>query len=221
MMDTLTSCEADTTRDSTRHVGPFTNVKGEASLFRGKFSCSVQLSGGRLGTLMKFAGIATALCALLLVSACARQDQNTYRYDEVGKTSAVSFGTVVAMRQVDIIGKNTGIGGLAGAGAGGAIGSQIGSGAGNTGAIVGGLVIGAVAGALAEQAMADRVGIEYTVTLESGVSLTVVQDMAKGAPMPGPGDRVMVQNTGGFQRVLPASHLPTEIKRPQGIKVVD
>ena len=31
----------------------------------------------------------------------------------------------------------------------------------------------------------------------------------------------IVQNTGGYQRVLPASNLPTEVKRPKGIKVVD
>ena len=36
-----------------------------------------------------------------------------------------------------------------------------------------------------------------------------------------PGERVMVQNSGGYQRVLPASGLPTAVKRPQGIKVID
>ncbi len=31
----------------------------------------------------------------------------------------------------------------------------------------------------------------------------------------------MIQTSGSYQRVLPAEHLPTEIKRPQGIKLVD
>ena len=33
-----------------------------------------------------------------------------------------------------------------------------------------------------------------------------------------PGDRVMVQASGLYQRVLPASNLPTEIDRPKGIE---
>lgn len=161
------------------------------------------------------------LAAALLLGCAARQSQNVYRHDEVGKTSAVSFGTIVASRQVDITGENSGAGAVVGAAAGAGAGSYIGSGSGEVWAVGAGLVIGALAGAAAEQAMNDRVGIEYVVTLESGVTLTLVQEIAKGEAMLAPGDRVIVQNTGGYQRVLPASHLPTEINRPQGIKVVD
>lgn len=169
----------------------------------------------------KVAILASALVVALMITGCARQSQNTYRYDEVGRTSAVTFGTVVAVRPVDIIGQNTGLGAGLGATAGAGVGSQIGQGTGNAWAILGGVIIGAVAGAAAEQAISDRTGVEYTVTLESGVTLTVVQETPEGERILGVGERVIVQNSGGYQRVLPAAHLPTEIHRPQGIKVID
>ena len=116
---------------------------------------------------MRRAGAIILLIAVLgALSGCEHPNQNTYRYDEVGKSSAVSFGTVLAIREVNIIGKNTGAGAVAGAAAGAGAGSYLGSGSGNAWAIGGGLLVGAVAGALAEQAMADRKGIEYTVILE-------------------------------------------------------
>lgn len=160
------------------------------------------------------------LCILGL-GACQRPGQNVYSYSEVGKASLVNFGTVVAVRDVDVQGKNTGAGALAGAAGGGIAGSQIGSGGGNAAATLAGVVIGGVAGAVAEQAMANRKAVEYTVTLETGATITVVQDHNEGERVIKPGDRVMVQVSGGTQRVLPADQLPTQIKRPQGIKVVD
>lgn len=167
--------------------------------------------------------IASFCAALLLfgLTACQHPSQNAYRYDEVGKSSAVSFGTVLAVRQIDIIGQNTGAGAVIGGAAGAGAGSAIGSGSGNNWAIGAGLVAGAIAGALAEQAMADRKGVEYTVILESGVTLTVAQEAPKDERILQAGERVIVQNSGGYQRVLPAANLPTEVKRPQGIKVVD
>lgn len=168
--------------------------------------------------------LSSALCAFIVIAlaSCAqRQSQSVYNYDEVGKSSAVSFGTVVSSRQVDITGKNTGTGALIGAGAGAGAGSYAGGGSGEIWAVAGGALAGAIVGGLAEQAMADRVGIEYVVVLESGVTMTIVQDMAKTDVAFQPGVRVIVQNTGGYQRVLPAANLPTEIARPQGIKVVD
>lgn len=165
--------------------------------------------------------IASLLMLALPLAGCAHKSQNTYGYEEVGKSSAVSFGTVINVREIDITGQNTGLGAAGGA-VGGAIGgSTLGSGASNAAAIVGLAVAGAVAGAVVEQAMADRKGVEYTITLESGVTLTIPQETPQGERIMQPGERVIVQNSGGYQRVLPASQLPTEIARPKGIKVVD
>lgn len=83
------------------------------------------------------------------------------------------------------------------------------------------MVIGGIVGALAEQAAANRKALEYTVTLETGATVTVVQDHDEGERVLQPGERVMLQVTGGTQRVLAADNLPTELKRPTGIKVID
>lgn len=170
----------------------------------------------------RWAAMTVALLAVVILAGCAqRQSQNVYKYDEVGKASAVTFGTVVSSREVDITGKNTGTGALVGAVAGAGAGSYVGSGSGSAWAAGAGLLAGALIGAAAEQAMADRTGVEYVVLLESGVVLTVVQDIGKQEGRLPDGLRVMVQNTGGYQRVLPAEHLPTEMSRPKGIKVID
>lgn len=173
-------------------------------------------------TASKGAVVAAILLAALGVTGCAqRQSQNVYKYDEVGKATAVTFGTIVSSREVDITGENTGTGALVGAAVGAGAGSYAGSGSGTAWAVGAGLLAGAVAGAVAEQAMADRTGVEYVVMLQSGVVLTVVQDIGKEEARLADGMRVMVQNTGGYQRVLPAEHLPTQMNRPQGIELVD
>lgn len=166
--------------------------------------------------------VAATIGALALAGCAKPPSQNVYRYDEVGKTVAVSFGTIVSAREVDITGRNTGGGAVVGGTAGAIAGSQVGQGFAGP-ALVGlaGAVVGAAVGAAIEQAAADRKGLEYVVVLESGVAMTVVQDVGKDDAILKPGDRVIVQNSGGYQRVLPAAGLPTEIERPQGIKVVD
>ena len=172
---------------------------------------------------MKWLGMAMLGIVMAFgVAGCAkRPSQNVYNYDEVGKSSAVSFGTVVSRREIDITGKNTGTGALIGGAAGAGAGSYIGSGDGTAWAVAGGALAGAVIGAIAEQSAADRKGVEYVVVLESGVTLTIAQDVGEKDVLLNPGDRVIVQNSGGYQRVLPAANLPTQIERPKGIKIVD
>ena len=165
-------------------------------------------------------GATVALIAALL-SGCVASGQNRYNYDEVGRSTVVQFGTVVAVREIDITGKNTGAGAVVGGAAGGIAGYQLGRGSGNAAATLAGVVVGAVAGAVAEQALADRTGLEYTVVLENGKTITIAQEKQKEDRIFAPGERVMVQAGGTYQRVLPADHLPTEIARPKGIKVTD
>ena len=168
-------------------------------------------------------GMAVAILGTMTLSlgACASQSQNRYSYRDVGQATSVEFGTVMATRPVDIQGQNTGAGGVVGATAGGLAMSNVGQGSGNLAAILGGALVGAVAGAVAEQAISDRTGIEYVVTLANGRTITIVQEQAANEPVFAPGHRVMVQTNGTYQRVLSADHLPTETSRPKGIKVVD
>lgn len=190
---------------------------------------------------MKNQKIIAALLLALTLGACANTSQNTYNAAEVGKATTVTFGTILGARQVDIKGENTGLGAIGGAAVGAGVGTEFGQGTGNAWATGLGAVAGLAAGALAEQELADRKGIEYTLTLESGETLTIVQEQAPTDRVFSAGERVMVQSNcpamtekarndmettwlarcDGYQRILPASHLPDTIKRPKGVKVVD
>lgn len=161
------------------------------------------------------------LIGLLFLSACTTPSQNVYDYREAGRSVIVEFGTVVDVRPIKIKGQNTGVGAGTGAVAGGIAGSQIGQGDGQIAGAAAGILVGAIAGSAAEQAMQDSEGREMTIVTEKGKVLTIAQYFKKDEPIIQKGERVMVQTSGSYQRVLPADHLPTEIKRPKGIKVVD
>jgi outer membrane lipoprotein SlyB len=156
-----------------------------------------------------------------LLVACSSPGQNVYDFKEAGQSVIVHFGTVLDKQPITIKGPNSGVGALTGGAAGAGVGSQIGSGDGTVAAVIGGVVVGAVAGAVAEQAIQNKEGYVYTITTEQGKTMTVPQYYHDDEPVIKVGDRVMIQTSGSYQRVLPASHLPTEIKRPKGIKVVD
>jgi outer membrane lipoprotein SlyB len=157
------------------------------------------------------------LTFVLLIAGCNFSTQTRYNYEEVGKIQVVNFGTVVAIRDIDIIAQTSPAGGIVG-GVGGAIGgSKIGSGTGSIAGGVAGAVAGAVVGSALEQAIRNRGGVEYTVTLQNGKTLTVAQNVSPKDTIHKIGDRVMVQINGKYQRVLPANNLPTEIEKPKGI----
>ena len=161
------------------------------------------------------------LSCILLLNACETPSQNVYDYREAGRSVIVEFGTVVDVRPIKIKGQNTGVGAGAGAIAGGTLGSQVGGGDGQIAGAAVGIIAGAVAGAIAEQQLQDRSGREFTVVTEKGKTITIAQYFKKDEPIIQNGERVMVQTSGSYQRILPAEHLPTEIKRPKGIKIVE
>jgi len=170
---------------------------------------------------MKKTIIALSFGALLLTGCAASQGQNQYKYNEVGQSTIVEFATIIDVREVGITGRNTGggamVGGLAGAGAG----SYAGGGSGQAWTTIGGAILGGIAGAAIEQEAADKKGIEYTLVTEGGKPMTIVQNQNAGDKTLSKGERVIVQTTGTYQRVLPAGHLPEAIKRPKGIKIID
>ena len=165
------------------------------------------------------------LMLIALISLCAacapRNSLNQYSEGDVGISTWVEFGTVVHVRKVRIKGEQSGTGGTIGGISGAAIGSSIGSGKGNVGAMLGGAALGVAAGMVAEGLVKDRDGYEYTVTKENGATITLAQNLNEGEQVLTVGQRVMVQSSGSYQRAIPAEALPTSIKRPKGIKVVD
>ncbi len=163
--------------------------------------------------------IVFAAALSLIVSGCNTPSQNVYDFKEAGQSVLVEFGTVVDVQPIKIKGPNSGAGAVTGGVAGATIGS--GNGNGSLAGAVGGAVIGAVAGGVAEQALMDKTGRVFTVVLQSGKVVTVPQYFKKDEPIIKLSQRVIVQTSGSYQRVLPADHLPEQIKRPKGIKVID
>jgi outer membrane lipoprotein SlyB len=167
------------------------------------------------GKMVKTAGL---MALLTLLVGCAYSTQTRYNYAEVGQFQVVEFGAVVAVRDIDIVGESSSSGGIIGGVAGGVAGGNVGKASGALAAGVAGAVIGANALSALEQAIRNRGGVEYTVTLRNGKTLTVAQNVSGKDVIHRVGDRVMVQINGQYQRVLPANSLPTEIKRPKGIE---
>jgi outer membrane lipoprotein SlyB len=161
--------------------------------------------------------VVAAVAAVLMLSGCAHPDQNTYNAKDVGQPTTVEFGTVLQSRKIDIIGENTGVGAGVGAAGGGLLGAA-GSG-GSVGWTLGSALLGGVAGAVGEQAMNDRTGVEYTITLKNKKTIVVAQNQGKNDQIFGSGAHVMVQTRGSYQRVLSAENLPDVIEKPKSVHI--
>ena len=155
---------------------------------------------------------------LFLLPSCNFSTQTRYNYSEVGKIQVVNYGTVIGVRDIDIISDTSSAGGLMGGIGGGVGGTSVGSGSGAIVAGAAGAIGGVLVGSALEQAIRNRGGVEYTVVLRNGKTLTVAQNISEKDVLLKKGDRVIVQINGEYQRVLPANDLPTEIEQPKGIK---
>lgn len=162
------------------------------------------------------------LIAIPFIVACQPiHKQNRFNYSEVGKNVDVEFARVVSVKEVDVQGRNTGIGSAAGMAVGSAAGYQFGNGNGQLGAMIAGMVIGGIAGNIAEQEAQNQKGFQYIVVNEKKQTKRIVQNQSPEDKVFKKGDRVIIETSGEYQRVLPTDDLPAEIKRPKGIKVVD
>ncbi|MEO0034028.1 MAG: hypothetical protein RLZZ501_51 [Pseudomonadota bacterium] len=168
---------------------------------------------------MRIRLLAPAVLASLLLAGCGVPTQNRYSYQDVGKLTPVEFGTVLAKREIRIQGENTGVGALLGGGTQSMVGAQFGEGAGSVASSLSGAVTGIASGSLTEQLLANRDGLEYLITLSSGKTVTVVQNIDDDDRPIEVGDRVMVQTSGHYQRVLPAKDLPETVVKPKGIEL--
>lgn len=141
-----------------------------------------------------------ALAAVVGVMGCASGlGGGTYSREEARRTIVVQYGTVEAVRPVQLEGTKTAIGPGAGAVVGGIAGSGVGGGRGQGIATVLGAVAGGLAGAAIEEGSTRKPGVEVTVRLESGQVLAVVQE-DDGAIFR-PGESVRVLRDSGTTRV--------------------
>ena len=104
------------------------------------------------------------------------QSGQVYSSGQAQKSLSVYYGTIIELRQVTIQDKTSGGGAVLGGVAGGVIGSTIGSGRGRTLAAVGGALAGMVAGNAIENQAGTKPAIEFTIELDNGRMMAVVQE---------------------------------------------
>ena len=174
-------------------------------------------------------GVVALGVAALAACSSPKVSDSLYRDSEVGTSKRVVRCRVLETREVAIRGddapeKGEAVGAIVGGIVGAILGSQIGKGAGQELAVQTGVTVGAVAGGGAGRQAADKLserpGIEYSIILDDGEELTLVQDLLESDRIVQPGEtcRLQIENT-GMNRVLPAEHLPEQINAPKATTV--
>lgn len=146
--------------------------------------------------------IAILLSASFILAGCAsEQGGDVYSRDQVRQVQHFKVGTVESVHKVRIEGTKSPVGTTAGTIVGGIAGS--GAAEGKTGqvAAVLGAVVGGIAGAAAEEAYTRENGFEYSIKLEDGNYISVVQAASKDEDIKA-GDKVRVIESDGVTRVV-------------------
>lgn len=138
----------------------------------------------------RFLTLAAALALVVAVPACAPSNTgSTVTASGMGIAAAVSHGTIVSTRQVQVEGRS-GLGGVGGAVAGGLVGSTIGGDwRAQMLAGVGGALVGGVVGSAAERNLTSGTATAFTVREDRGGEFEVVQTNEEGLQV---GDRVQI-----------------------------
>ena len=145
---------------------------------------------------------AAAITATALAACVPQQSANVVGANQAMTAQTVEFGTVTSARNVVVQGGQGSqlAGAVLGGVAGAALGNQVGGGTGQDIATVVGGTAGVVAGQQAGRAAASSNSIEWTVRLDSGQSIAVIQT----EPAFAVGQRVRVTSGGGQTRLTPA-----------------
>jgi outer membrane lipoprotein SlyB len=116
--------------------------------------------------------------ALIGLVACQATSQGgrTVSREQAQRPLTVYNGTVLSVADVQIQGRESGVGAVGGAVVGGIVGSTIGGGRGRTLATTGGALAGAAGGSAVEQRRATRSGLEIEVELDDGRIMVIVQE---------------------------------------------
>jgi len=120
-------------------------------------------------------GLLIILIGLIAVGCASSMSGSTYSRDQAQKVQTVHEGEVIMVREVLIEGTKSGLGGLAGGIMGFALGSTIGSGSGKGVARAAGTIAGAAAGGAIEEGATRQRGLEITVKLDNGETVSIVQ----------------------------------------------
>lgn len=147
---------------------------------------------------MKIALILVSTVALLTGCASSKSG-DVYTRDQARYEHTVRVGVVNSVREVQLEGTKSPVGGLAGAAVGGIAGSTVGGGKGAAIAAVVGAVAGGLLGGNIEESATRKPALEITVKLDNGQLVSIVQE--GHAAEFRPGDRVRVLSGRGESRV--------------------
>ena len=143
-----------------------------------------------------------ALGTIALLTACASgKSGDVYTRDQVRQIQTYRVGVIEGLREVRIEGTKTPIGAGAGAVVGGVTGSTVGGGKGSSIASVLGAVVGGVVGAAAEEGYTRENGLEFSIMLEDGSHISVVQARSVNDETFAVGDKVRVIESAGVVRI--------------------
>ena len=148
----------------------------------------------------KFAWICLLSLCFLLTNCSSSAP--SYSANSVGQVSQVEQGQIIDIQQINIKGSdNIGarVGGLAG-GLGGAL-----AGSGNIftsiAASIGGAIVGGIAGGVTEDAITSSKGYQFTIKLDSGRTIAILQEDKHYLNI---GDQVTIYMSGNNTRIVPA-----------------
>lgn len=172
----------------------------------------------------------------LTLAACATTttypSESVYTRTETMRSASVDRCRVLDVRHITVGATSTqasrygrptmqmeeSIGAALGAGLGAAIGGQVGNGSGRDIAVALGTAIGSAAGAQAGSRMAQtrqrQPGLEYSVLEASGRELVIAQNFNAGDRVVPAGASCRLVRGGEGLRVMPADHLPGQVRRP-------
>ncbi|RTE64743.1 glycine zipper 2TM domain-containing protein [Amphritea opalescens] len=140
--------------------------------------------------------------AMLMLQGCASSlTGDTYSRSEARKVQNVEYAWVDAVKPVVIEGRSDSpLGAGAGAIVGGIAGSTVGGGKGSSIAAVVGAIAGGIVGQKVEENSTRKQGQEVTLTLESGRTISLVQEVDSEGYFR-PGERVRVLRQGSTARI--------------------
>ncbi len=152
---------------------------------------------------MNKAIIVVLTAAMLMLQGCASSlSGDSYSRSEARKVQNVEYAWVDAVKPVIIEGRtDSPLGAGAGAIVGGVAGSTLGGGKGSTITSVVGAVAGGILGQKIEANATRKQGQEVTVTLESGRTISIVQEVDGGGFFQ-PGERVRILRQGSTARIV-------------------
>ena len=149
-----------------------------------------------------FTAISISLLTLGLTGCVTGLKGSTYSRSEARQVQEVKFGTVLSANPVVIEGKQSIAGQLPGAIIGGVTGSSVGEGKGQQIFKILGAVGGAVVGSMIEEQTTRSQGLELTIKMDSGKTLSIVQEV-NNITVFREGQRVRVLTQGALARVSP------------------